>query len=284
MVNFLKGIVVGIGGISPGLSGSILLVVFGLYKKTIEAIGTLFKDFKKNLIFLVPLFLGFCTGIFIFSKLVDFLITKYEMYTRYTFLGLIIGTIPLFYKEVKKKGFNRKYYFLIGLSFILGLILFFFNNNLFPTVTIPNLTQSFVLGIAVAGSTIVPGVDSAAILSAFGLYEIYVSSIANIDFGVLIAAAFGLILGALAISFILNKLIDKYYTVTFSIIFGLFLSIIPSILNESCYLSFNLNSIISIVLFIVGFGISRFLDKLKENSEIIKQFFTTLRKISAKIT
>lgn len=268
----------------PGLSGSILLVIFGLYKKTIEAIGTLFKDFKKNLIFLVPLFLGFGTGIFLFSKLVDFLITNYEMYTRYTFLGLIVGTIPLFYKEVKKNGFNRKYYFLIGLSFILGLILFFFNNNLFPTVTSPNLTQSFVLGIAVAGSTIVPGVDSAAILSAFGLYEIYVSSIANMDFIILIPAAFGLILGALIISFIINKLIDKYYTVTFSIIFGLFLSIIPSILNGNCYLSLNLNSVIAIGLFIIGFGISRFLDKLKENSEILKQFITTLRKIHSKVT
>lgn len=268
----------------PGLSGSILLVIFGLYKKTIEAIGTLFKDFKKNLIFLVPLFLGFGTGIFLFSKLVDFLITNYEMYTRYTFLGLIIGTIPLFYKEVKKNGFNRKYYFLIGLSFILGLILFFFNNNLFPTVTNPNLTQSFVLGIAVAASTIVPGVDSAAILSAFGLYEIYVSSIANMDFSILIPAAFGLIFGALIISFIINKLINKYYTVTFSIIFGLFLSIIPSILNGNCYLYLNLNSVIAIGLFIVGFGISRFLDKLKENSEILKQFITTLRKISSKVT
>lgn len=268
----------------PGLSGSILLVIFGLYKKTIEAIGTLFKDFKKNLIFLVPLFLGFGTGIFLFSKLVDFLITNYEMYTRYTFLGLIVGTIPLFYKEVKKNGFNRKYYFLIGLSFILGLILFFFNNNLFPTVTSPNLTQSFVLGIAVAGSTIVPGVDSAAILSAFGLYEIYVSSIANMDFGILIPAAFGLILGALIISFVINKLIDKYYTVTFSIIFGLFLSIIPSILNGNCYLSLNLNSVIAIGLFIIGFGISRFLDKLKENSEILKQFITTLKKIHSKVT
>ena len=53
MINFLKGIIVGIGGIAPGLSGSVLLVIFGLYQKTIKAIGTLFKDLKKNLMFLV---------------------------------------------------------------------------------------------------------------------------------------------------------------------------------------------------------------------------------------
>jgi len=36
MINFLKSIVVGIGGIAPGLSGSALLVIFGLYEKIIE--------------------------------------------------------------------------------------------------------------------------------------------------------------------------------------------------------------------------------------------------------
>ena len=48
MLNFLKGIIVGIGGIAPGLSGSVLLVILGLYHKTINAIGTLFKNFKKR--------------------------------------------------------------------------------------------------------------------------------------------------------------------------------------------------------------------------------------------
>ena len=55
MITFLKGLIVGIGGIAPGLSGSVLLVIFGLYQKTINAIATLFKDFKKNILFLIPL-------------------------------------------------------------------------------------------------------------------------------------------------------------------------------------------------------------------------------------
>ena len=29
MLNFLKGLIVGMGGIAPGLSGSVLLVIFG---------------------------------------------------------------------------------------------------------------------------------------------------------------------------------------------------------------------------------------------------------------
>ena len=74
MERFFKGIIAGIGGIAPGLSGSVLLVILGLYQKTITAIGTLFKNFKQNVIFLFPLFLGFGVGAILFSKIVNFLL------------------------------------------------------------------------------------------------------------------------------------------------------------------------------------------------------------------
>lgn len=283
MLNFLKGIVVGIGGIAPGLSGSVLLVIFGLYQKTINAMGTLFKDFKKNIAFLVPLFMGFGIGVLLFSKIVDFLLNNYEMHTRFAFLGLIIGTIPIFYKEVKKEGFHKKYYILMAIALIIGLVVFNLNKGLFPEVTNPNLFQSVILGFAVAGSSIVPGVDSAVILSSLGLYEIYVSSMANLDFNVLIPAAFGLIIGVLVISFLVNILIKRYYTITFSIIFGLFLSIIPSILNESCIIGFNISSLLAIILAFTGFGVSYLLGDIKENDAKAKRIFRTMKKIGTNI-
>lgn len=271
MKNFLKGIIAGIGGVAPGLSGSVFLVILGLYQKTINAIGTLFKNFKKNVLFLIPLCLGFGVGAILFSKLVDFLLTNYEMYTRFAFLGLVLGTIPLFYKEVKKEGFQKKYYIYIIIAACLGLVLLGFNKNLFPTITNPNLVQSVFLGIAVAGSSIIPGVDSAVILSCLGLYELYVSSLANFNLPVLIPAGFGLVIGALLISFVMNKLIKRFYTATFSIIFGLFLSIIPSVLNESCVIGFNLQTLLSFIILILGFCISYFLENINENIAKLKQ-------------
>ena len=282
MRNFLKGIIVGIGGIAPGLSGSVLLVIFGLYQKTVNAIGTLFKDFKKNILFLIPLFLGFGVGVIIFSKIVDYFLNNFEMYTRFAFLGLVIGTIPLFYKEVKKEGFDKKYYILIIAAAICGFSLFFVNKDFFPQVTNPNLFQSVILGVAVAGSSIVPGVDSAVILSSLGLYELYVSSLASLNFSILIPAGVGLVVGALVISFIINKLIKRFYTATFSIIFGLFLSIIPNVLNESCKIGFNAQSVIAIILAIIGFGISYFLGDIKGNIEKSKKLLTKLKILSNK--
>ena len=277
MLNFLKGIIVGIGGIAPGLSGSVLLVILGLYQKTIDAIGTIFKNFKKNVTFLFPLFLGFGVGVILFSKVVDFLLENYEMYTRFAFLGLVLGTIPLFYKEVKKEGFSKKYYILIAIAAIAGFSLFYFNKNLFPTITNPNIFQSVLLGVAVAGSSIVPGVDSAVILSSLGLYELYVGSLADFNLQVLIPAGVGLIIGALVISFLINKLIKRFYTGTFSIIFGLFLSIIPNVLNSSCALGWNINSVISIFILIISFGVSFFLGDVKANVKKIKEWFRLLK-------
>ena len=279
MRNFLKGIIVGIGGIAPGLSGSVLLVILGLYQKTINAIGTIFKDFKKNVAFLFPLFLGFGVGVIIFSKIVDFLLENYEMYTRFTFLGLVLGTIPLFYKEVKKEGFNKKYYIVMLISAIAGIVLFSLNKDLFPVITDPNLFQSVLLGFAVAGSSIVPGVDSAVILSTLGLYELYVGSIADFNLAILIPAAFGLGIGVLVISFLMNKLLSKFYTVTFSIIFGLFLSIIPNVLNSSCVLGFNMSSVFAMILVIIGFIFSYFLGDVKNNIAKIKAFTKKVKRL-----
>lgn len=278
MKNFLKGIIVGIGGIAPGLSGSVLLVIFGLYQKTIDAIGTLFKNFKKNILFLVPLFLGFGVGILLFSKVIDFFLSNFEMQTRFTFLGLVIGTIPLFYNEVKKEGFSNKYYAIIIISAILGIYLFTVNKGSFPQIENPNLLQSILLGVAVAASSIIPGVDSAVILSTLGLYELYVTSLANFNLGILIPAGIGLVFGALIISFIISKLIKNYYTITFSIIFGLFISIIPNVLNENCILMLNAKSFISILLMIIGFGISYYLGDIEENSIKLQKAFIYIKR------
>ena len=268
MINFLKGIVAGIGGIAPGLSGSVLLVILGLYEKCVEAIGTVFKNFKKNVIFLIPIILGMGVGVLLFSKIVDYLLGSFEMYTRFAFLGLVIGTIPMLFKEVRKKDFKKTNYIIMVVAAIAGLTLMFISKNLNVnnTVDLANvgIFKSAYMGLMVAASMIIPGVDSAVILSALGLYEIYVKSIATLNFAVLIPAGVGLGFGALIISYIMNKLLKKYYGITFSIIFGLFISIIPSVVNESCKLGINIQSFIAIAIMIIGFFISYFLERLKK--------------------
>lgn len=271
--HFLKGIIAGIGGIAPGLSGSVLLVIMGLYEKTIHALGTLFKHFKQNVKFLLPVCLGMVLGVLLFSKVVDFLLANFETPTRFAFLGLVLGTIPLFYKQVRKKGFRNIYYFVMVIAGLAGLMLFGMNNALFPQITDPNFGQKVLLGVAVAGSSIVPGVDSAVIMSSLGLYELYISSIANLDMAVLLPALIGLILGAAAISAIMNFLLKKAYTLTFSVIFGLFISIIPNILQD-CYKINNFwEGAVAIAFALAGCLVSYYLGDISANNARLKRLF-----------
>lgn len=276
--NFLMGVVAGVGGIAPGLSGSVLLVIMGLYEQTVHAIGTLFRDFKKNVRFLLPLVAGLGVGVLLFSKVIDFLLGNFEFQTRYTFLGLILGTIPLFYREVKKKGFRKYHYLMIVIAATVGFFLFGLNRHLFPTVTEPNLLQSILLGVAVAGSSIIPGVDSAAIMSAFGLYELYVHSLAYLNWQVLLPALIGLAMGALAISTIMNLLIKHVYTGTFSVIFGLFLSIVPAVVKvEACTITSVPLGLMAIGFAVLGALISLYFGDIKGNNRRISHLIAKLK-------
>ena len=261
MKNFLKGIIVGIGGVSPGLSGSVLLIIFGLYQKTLEALGNFFKNVRKNIGFLLPLILGMFTGVLLFSKMINFFMNQYEMPTLFCFFGLILGTLPMIWKEVKKEGFSKKYYVYIVVAFVLGICFFKLNPDIFPQITDPTLLQAILLGVAVAATAIIPGVDPAVFLSTLGLYRAYVAALADFDLSILLPMLIGLGVGAVVISFCMSTLFKHFYTATYSVIFGIFLCMIPNILSENCVLGFNGVSVISILLLIVGFLISYFLGR-----------------------
>ena len=267
MANFFKGIIVGLGGIAPGLSGSVLLIIFGLYRKCLDALGTIFRDFRKKVGFLLPLVAGMGVGVLLFSKILDFLLTNHEVPTRFCFLGLILGTVPLFWREVRKNGFPKVYYPVIVLACGLGTWIFTLNGDNFPQLSSLNLLQCILLGVAVAATAIVPGIDPAVFLSSLGIYEVYVRSLANLDFSVLAPMAIGVVVGAITISLGMGFLFRRFYTATYSVIFGLFLSMIPNMLNENCVLHWNLSGIISVVLLILGFLVSYYLGKLEANNK-----------------
>ena len=266
MVNLLKGIVVGLGGVAPGLSGSVLLIIFGLYQQVLDALGTLFVDVKKKVTFLLPIVCGMGIGVLLFSRVLNFFLNQYEIPTRFCFLGLILGTVPLFYREVRKQGFSAKYYVVIALAVILGTWIFTLNPNAFPQIDEPTLIQSVILGVAVAATAIVPGVDPAVLLSSLGFYEMYVRSLAEVDLKVLIPMVVGLGIGAIGISFGMSMLFQHFYTMTFSVIFGIFLSMIPNMLNERCTLGMDAQSVISILVMVVGFFVSYYLGGLEDKT------------------
>lgn len=270
MERFFKGIIVGLGGVAPGLSGSVLLIIFGLYQKTLEALGSLLTNLKKNLRFLLPLVAGMFLGVLLFSRFLDYCLGNFEMPTRFCFLGLILGTLPMVWKEVRKEGFPKGYYALILLSAAAGIWLFTVNVGLFPQVTDPTLLQSVLLGVAVAATAIIPGVDPAVFLSTLGFYEMYVHALATLELSILLPMVLGLALGAVGISFGMSLLFRRFYTATYSVIFGIFLSMIPNMLNENCLLGRNGQSAAALLLMLLGFLLSYYLGDLQNNNRRIR--------------
>lgn len=277
MNRFLKGIIVGIGGVAPGLSGSVLLIIFGMYQQTLHALGTLLTDLKRNLRFLVPLVLGMFTGVLLFSRVIDYCLAFHEMPTRFCFLGLILGTLPMVWREVRKEGFAPKFYGVVAASAVVGTLLFTLNTDAFPQITDPNLLQKLCLGIAVAATAIIPGVDPAVFLSTLGFYEMYVNALATLNLHILLPMVVGLGAGAVLISFLMSSLFTRFYTATYSVIFGIFLSMIPNMLNERCVLSWNGLSAVSVLLAVLGFALSYYLGDLENNNRRIKSFIRQKR-------
>lgn len=272
MKRFLKGIIVGIGGVAPGLSGSVLLIIFGLYQSTLDALGSLFRDFKKNIKFLLPLVAGMFAGVLLFSRIIDFCLENFEMITRFCFFGLILGTLPMVWKEVRKQGFSLRYYAVIALAVVLGSRFFAGNTNFFPQITEPNLLQCITLGVAVAATAIIPGVDPAVFLTTLGFYEMYVHALATLDISILLPMVLGLAAGAVGISFGMSFLFRRFYTFTYSVIFGIFLTMIPNMLTDTCVLGWDSKSAYSLTLLTAGFLLSWYLGDIRRHNEKIRGF------------
>ena len=131
--------------------------------------------------------------------------------------------------------------------------------------------------MAVAATAIVPGVDPAVFLSTLGFYEMYVSALANLELSILIPMAGGLTVGAVAISFGMSWLFRRFYTASFSVIFGIFLSMIPNMLTEDCILSWNGISVVSVAVLILGFLVSWYLGDLPAHNAWLKARFVKKR-------
>ena len=72
--DILRGVVIGLANIIPGVSGGTMMVSMGIYDTIIGCINSLFKDFKRCVKMLWPYALGMVLGILGLAKLITFLL------------------------------------------------------------------------------------------------------------------------------------------------------------------------------------------------------------------
>ena len=245
----IKGFIVGIGKIIPGVSGSMLALGMGIYELVINAITNFFDDIKTNFKFLFNFGFGCFLAIMLFSKLILFLLNNYYYQVIYLFLGLIIGTLIDFGKELK---FTKKNIILFGLVLFISLILGNFKGPTF--IFKGNLIHYFyvlILGFIDALTSIVPGISGTVIYMLLGSYEFVLGILANPFTSLFIIYLGGLFLGIIIVCLIMHYLLkykkDQTYIVIMALMVGSLIILFLSILN-----SFNLSLLIYLL---IGLGI-----------------------------
>lgn len=263
IINIFKGIAIGSGAIIPGVSSGVLCVILGIYEKLLDSVLYLFKDFKKNISFLLPIVLGCIIGVFLFSNALNYLLYAFPIQTKSIFIGLIIGGLPQLFREMhKREKFKIKYIFFLIASFLIGIITVIAEN----TINISNVSDFSIFYLILCGffmsiGVIVPGVSSTIILMLFKVYPIYLSSISNLYLPVLIPMGIGLIIGGLIFMNLTKFLLDNFRLQTFYTIIGFTIGSIFILMPE---VDSIIKLVVSILCIFVGYLVATTLCKNNE--------------------
>ncbi len=231
----IKGFIVGIGKVIPGVSGAMLAVMMGIYEKLIGAITNFFDNIKENSKLLGNFCLGLFIAIVLFSKIILFFLTNYYKQTIFLFLGLIMGTLRPFVKKIK---FNLKNITIFSLSLILLLALSFNSgsNTFIFKGSLIHYLYTILLGFIDALSSIVPGISGTAIYMLLGSYEYVLTILSNPNSLIFLLYILGIIIGVIIVSMIMHYLLEKQKEIMDAVILGfmigslilLFLNVRPS--------------------------------------------------------
>lgn len=296
LINLIKGMIIGIGNIAPGLSGGVFAVSLNVYDNLIEILNSFFvkpfKTIKESWGLIAGVLLGVLVGFYLIIEL----IVLFPIPTMLLFIGFIIGSIPSIYEKIKyrKKKFIDYFMFILMIVIIVGLPFIGGTNHIIENTAKDYIFLLFV-GMLVSATLILPGLSGSMILMVIGYYEQILKLIkefinACLAFDIsgalgyllfLIPIAIGTIVGLLALSRLITRLFKTNYTTIYAAILGLVIaspfSIVFTMLNpsdpdNSYFDRLQDNLLISIIVGIImmagGAFISMYLaEKEKKNNE-----------------
>ncbi len=214
---FFIGILIGIGKILPGISGSMLAIRCGIYERVVSSLSSFPKMKRQDILFLSILGTGFLLAMMLGSKFLLFLFLRYQNFLKWLFFFFLVTAIPSFIRKSNS-------FFLALLTFLIGSIFFFL-----PTLEGNHFTffTYLFMGMIEAFSTIIPGVSGTAIYLSLGWYSEMLnlfSSLYLFPFGKIIPFFLGFSICAFFLLKAIAFFLEKYPKETYSAILGFFLS------------------------------------------------------------
>ena len=260
----IKGIIIGIGKIIPGVSGSLLAISLGIYEKAIESMINIFKNPQKNILFLGKIGLGILISIIFFSKLILYSLNNYYLYTMIFFIGLMLGNVPSSLKIVKQA--KKKDIIYLLLSLLLVYIIYKFKSPIIyePNISLKNFIIVFILGIIDAVTMIVPGISGTALFMMLNCYHFIMDLFSNLFSKIYFTITFGIgvIIGIMVTGYIMNELLKKYKEKIHLVILGFTISSLIVLLIPIINMITTFNIIPLLVLLTSGFLISKKLENI----------------------
>ncbi len=273
--NILKGMVIGVANIIPGVSGGTMAVSMGIYDKLIHCLTHLFKELKENLKFLIPIFIGAGIALVGLTFIIEPAFEYFPLQTSCLFIGLIVGGLPAISQKVKGKGMKMSYViaFVIFFAIVVGMALMGDEEGKTADLSLSlwSVIKLFGVGVIAAATMIIPGVSGSMMLLVLGYYNPIISAIkdfitALVSFdvqgilqgcGVLVPAGLGMVFGIFAIAKIIEIIFAKFPVQAYWAIIGLIVASPIAVLLSVEIVSVGVVSVlVSIVTFVIGFIIA----------------------------
>ena len=264
----VKGFIIGIANIIPGVSGGTLAITLGIYEKIINAVSHFFKDIKENIKFVLFLGIGALLSILLLSKGITFALDNYTFITKMFFIGLILGGLPMIYKNMKGTKKVTNYIILIitfGIVLLMTLSKAGTSEVSLANMDIIGYIVLFFVGMLASATMIIPGISGSFVLMLIGYYSPILKVISdlasfnNIWSNILILIPFGLgiIVGIVGVAKLIEYLLKKFKTKTYFGIMGFIVASVPCILIQAPSFKLDILSLIlGIFTCLIGYIIS----------------------------
>ena len=264
MKKFLYGILcgfcLGISVFAPGISGSVMAIILGIYDKLLEIVATPFRNFKKNVKFLLPMGIGAIISFILFIAAFSYLFDTYEKATYMLFIGLIAGNLPVVYKQARQVKF--RWYFIIGtvITAAFACCMGILSNLTVAPQEAGQSTDLLYLGLAggLSGfASLVPGMSVSMILIVMNAYETLLAAVKSLDILTVAVVGCAFVLAMVVSSRLIRWVFAKFTGFANFMVLGFLLGSIGGIGYGvfADHLSLT-DALVGVLMLAVGLGIS----------------------------
>ena len=256
-LDVLRGMVIGLANVIPGVSGGTMMVSMGIYDKLIWSINHLFREFRKCVIILLPYAVGMVAAILLGAVGLKAAFASFPLPTNTLFIGLILGSLPFILKEMKgeKIGWQGILVFVLFFALVVGLKIVEKENSTEIRLSVLEVIKLFLLGTIASSTMVIPGVSGSMMLKTLGYYEPIVTgaipallkgvtsgnwSMVGHNIGILLPFGLGIVFGIFAIAKLIEFLMRKWKGRTYCAILGMVVaSPVVILMDTSIYAGFN---------------------------------------------